>query len=222
MIGCVLGFEILRFGFVVCRALMLRNCWRCSFGGQGFRHLRDGVYYNILGLYRENGKENGSYYSILGLYREGLGCGVQHLGFRVFQRYRVPLFPPNILEIGFHKMMFDIPAFQESSSCYAGFVVLRLPSKSGAIWRRFRCFGVKRDARTPCRRGTDFRSLALRESGPGTPHAVSVSSGLRAWFRLRSGCVSVTRRVGCRYSSRNRVSVTVEMVPVTPRTLIPC
>ena len=47
-------------------------------------------------------------------------------------------------------------------------------------------------------------------------------------FRFRVGCgpgfgyglaaVSVTRRVGCRYSGKNRVSVTVEMVPVTPRT----
>ena len=71
---------------------------------------------------------------------------------------------------------------------YAGFVVFRLAFKSGAIWRCFRCLGVKRDARTPCRRGTDFRSLSLRESGPGTPRAVSVSGGLRAWFRLRSGC----------------------------------
>ena len=48
--------------------------------------------------------------------------------------------------------------------------------------------GWERDARTPCRRGTDLRSLSLRESGRGTPRAVSVSGGLRAWFRLRSGC----------------------------------
>ena len=104
---------------------------------------------------------------------------------------------------------------------YAGFVVLRLPYKiykSGAIWRCFRCLGVKRDAVTRSRRGTDFRSLSLRESGPGTPRAVSVSGGLRAWFGYGLAAVSVTRRVGCRYSGRNRVSVKVEMVPVTLRT----
>ena len=31
---------------------------------------KKGNYYSILGLYRENGKENGNYYGILGLYRE--------------------------------------------------------------------------------------------------------------------------------------------------------
>ena len=76
---------------------------------------------------------------------------------------------------------------------YAGFVVLRLPSKSGAIWRCFWCLGVKKDAKTPCRRRTDFRSLSLQESGPGTPRAVSVSGGLRAWFRLRSLAVTAAK-----------------------------
>ena len=38
-------------------------------------------------------------------------------------------------------------------------------------------------------------------------------------FGYGLAAVSVARRVGCRYSGRNRVSVTVEMVPVTPRTL---
>ena len=37
----------------------------------------------MLGLYRDNGKENGNYYSILGLYRDnGKENGNYYLGFR--------------------------------------------------------------------------------------------------------------------------------------------
>ena len=69
----------------------------------------------------------------------------------------------------------------------------------------------------------------LAEGGPifGPSLYESRGQGRRVRFRFRVGflpgfgyClaeVSVPRRVGCRYSGRNRVSVTVEMVPVTPR-----
>ena len=70
----------------------------------------------------------------------------------------------------------------------------------------------------------------LAEGGPiFGPSLYESRQGRHVRFRFRVGCgpgfgyglaaVSVTRRVGCRYSGRNRVSVTVEMVPVTPRTL---
>ena len=70
----------------------------------------------------------------------------------------------------------------------------------------------------------------LAEGGPifGPSLYESPGQGRRVRFRFRVGCgpgfgyglaaVSVTRRVGCRYSGRNRVSVTVEMAPVTPHT----
>ena len=39
--------------------------------------------YSILGLYRDNGKEDGNYYSILGLYRDnGKENGNYYSGFR--------------------------------------------------------------------------------------------------------------------------------------------
>ena len=36
----------------------------------GIMEKKNGNYYSIMGLYRDNGKENGNYYSIMGLYRD--------------------------------------------------------------------------------------------------------------------------------------------------------
>ena len=101
---------------------------------------------------------------------------------------------------------------------YSGFVVLRLPSKSGATGRRFRCLGVKRNARTACRRGPIFGPSLYESRGQGRRVRFRFRVGCGAGFGCGLAAVSVARCVGCRYSGRNRVSVTLEMVPVTPRT----
>ena len=83
---------------------------------------------------------------------------------------------------------------------FAGFVVLRLPSKSGAIWRCFRCLGAKRDARTPCKKGDRFSvplftRVGARDAACGfgfgwAAGLVSVTVWLR--FLLRVALAAVT------------------------------
>ena len=65
-------------------------------------------------------------------------------------------------------------------------------------------------------KGTYFQSPTLQDLGPGR----SVSGAFRPGFGYGVVAVSVTLPAGFGYKCGNLVSVTVEMVPVTPRTRV--
>ena len=108
---------------------------------------------------------------------------------------------------------FHIPAFQESSSC------MPASPTSFQIWGHMAVFPVSRGQagrKNSLQKGDRFSVLLFTRVGA---RDAACGFGFGPGFGYGLAMVSVTRRVGCRYSGRNRVSVTVEMVPVTPRTL---